>query len=185
MLTPMDDPRPLTTEPLALDLVNTHFIDDGEERDLLADAGGARAWLNAVGLDDAPATPAALELLRVARAAILHVLERRDDAAAHEAVNAVLAHGRVGERLTADGPGQTLDFDDDAWRAPWLVARSLLDLLRERPDRIRGCANEDCVLYFYDTSRGGRRQWCSMSGCGNRVKARRHYARVRAQVGDA
>jgi predicted RNA-binding Zn ribbon-like protein len=38
-------------------------------------------------------------------------------------------------------------------------------------------ANHDCILFFYDTLRSGRRQWCSMAGCGNRAKARRHYAR--------
>jgi predicted RNA-binding Zn ribbon-like protein len=35
------------------------------------------------------------------------------------------------------------------------------------------------VLHFYDSSRGGPRQWCSMAGCGNRAKARRHYERAR------
>jgi predicted RNA-binding Zn ribbon-like protein len=31
------------------------------------------------------------------------------------------------------------------------------------------------VLYFFDPT--GRRRWCSMAGCGNRAKAKRHYAR--------
>ena len=33
------------------------------------------------------------------------------------------------------------------------------------------CANTtSCVLYFYDTTKNHRRQWCSAAGCGNRHK---------------
>ncbi len=33
------------------------------------------------------------------------------------------------------------------------------------------CANtESCVLYFYDTTKNHRRQWCSVTSCGNRHK---------------
>ena len=97
------------------------------------------------------------------------------------ALNAVLAHGRLVERLGADGPERALEVDDERWRVPWLAAQNLLELLRAGPDRIRRCANHQCVLHFYDASRGGRRQWCSMAACGNRAKARRHYERTREQ----
>jgi predicted RNA-binding Zn ribbon-like protein len=40
-------------------------------------------------------------------------------------------------------------------------------------------AHPDCVLHVDDTSHSGRRQWCSMAACGNRVKARRHDERAR------
>jgi predicted RNA-binding Zn ribbon-like protein len=33
------------------------------------------------------------------------------------------------------------------------------------------------VLWFHDTTRSGTRRWCSMTACGNRLKARRHYRR--------
>lgn len=39
--------------------------------------------------------------------------------------------------------------------------------------RIRKCAASDCDVYFLDTSKGHRRQWCSMKNCGNREKQRR------------
>jgi predicted RNA-binding Zn ribbon-like protein len=97
-----------------------------------------------------------------------------------DALNEVLAHGAVVERLGPDGPECELRVDDERWRLPWLAAHNLLELLRDRPNRIRNCANDDCVLWFYDDSRGGRRQWCSMATCGNRAKARRHYARTRS-----
>jgi predicted RNA-binding Zn ribbon-like protein len=39
--------------------------------------------------------------------------------------------------------------------------------------RIRKCGASDCDVYFFDTSKGHRRQWCSMKNCGNREKQRR------------
>jgi predicted RNA-binding Zn ribbon-like protein len=39
--------------------------------------------------------------------------------------------------------------------------------------RIRKCSASDCEVYFIDTSKAHRRQWCSMQNCGNREKQRR------------
>lgn len=39
--------------------------------------------------------------------------------------------------------------------------------------RIRKCGASDCGVYFIDTSKAHRRQWCSMQNCGNREKQRR------------
>ena len=39
--------------------------------------------------------------------------------------------------------------------------------------RIRKCGAEDCDVFFIDTSKAHRRQWCSMKNCGNREKQRR------------
>ena len=66
----------------------------------------------------------------------------------------------------------------------WLlaaIARSAAELIAEGASaRLRVCSNADCRLFFYDTSRTGRRRWCSMSRCGNRHKvrafSRRHSA---------
>jgi predicted RNA-binding Zn ribbon-like protein len=159
----MADPRPLTGEPLAVDLLNTAWVDGGVRHDLLDRPGGVEAWGHA-GADP--------EALRVARDAIRAALGGDT-----EPVNAVLAHGRVALRLGADGAAQrAVEVDDERWRLPWLAAQNLLELDR---DRIRACAGHDCVLHFYDTSRAGKRMWCSMAGCGNRAKARRHYERSR------
>ena len=169
----MQDPRPLTTEPLAIDLVNTEWIQDGERRDLLAEPGGAAIWLAAPGSPDAAPDAVAL---REARAAIRAVIADRAD---RGPLNAVLAHGCVREHLGEGGPEHVVDVDEERWRVPWLAALNLLDLLRTGPDRIHRCAGDGCILHFYDASRGGRRQWCSMAACGNRAKARRHYERTR------
>jgi predicted RNA-binding Zn ribbon-like protein len=39
--------------------------------------------------------------------------------------------------------------------------------------RIRKCGAQDCDVFFIDTSKAHRRQWCSMKNCGNREKQRR------------
>jgi predicted RNA-binding Zn ribbon-like protein len=41
--------------------------------------------------------------------------------------------------------------------------------------RVRQCANPRCQWLFLDDSKSGTRRWCSMSACGNRAKAHRHY----------
>ena len=46
-------------------------------------------------------------------------------------------------------------------------------LVGEERKRIRKCEASDCDAYYLDTSKGQRRQWCSMKGCGNREKQRR------------
>jgi predicted RNA-binding Zn ribbon-like protein len=47
------------------------------------------------------------------------------------------------------------------------------------PGRLRPCANDECRLFLIDRSKAGTARWCSMAVCGNRMKARRHYERVR------
>jgi len=50
------------------------------------------------------------------------------------------------------------------------IERLLVD---EDRKRIRKCGASDCDVYYLDTSKGHRRQWCSMKNCGNREKQRR------------
>lgn len=42
-------------------------------------------------------------------------------------------------------------------------------------DRVQCCGGPGCGWLFLDTSPNRRRRWCSMEGCGNRAKAKRHY----------
>jgi len=175
------DPRALPDEPLALDLVNTEFLPDGTLVDLLATVESTRAWLTAAGLDQAASgnpgpTRAAL---RQARTAIRDALAGRGTAP----LNGVLGHGCVRLSVSAGPvPLRTLDADDPAWQPAVMAAANLLDLLEQAPDRIKHCENPACVLWFFDTTRNGTRRWCSMAVCGNRMKARRHYDRVKTRL---
>ncbi|MEV7347188.1 CGNR zinc finger domain-containing protein [Streptomyces sp. NPDC093544] len=169
------DPRPLTGEPVSLDLLNTRWMHEGTVRDLLTDTDGLAVWLADNRLDF-PADDAVLWHTLQARDALGAVVDGSLTEGAG-GVDAVLAHGRVRLTLTTQGQGESPEFSDPSWGPAWLAARDYLDLLSTAPDRIRGCAHESCILHFFDTSRNGTRRWCSMAGCGNRAKASRHYAR--------
>ncbi|MFC7933446.1 CGNR zinc finger domain-containing protein [Streptomyces cinereoruber] len=172
------DPRPLTGEPVSLDLLNTRWIEEGVRRDLLTCVDGLAVWLAANGLEGRFAADAAtLRRTLAARRALAALVDHPGDPAATARVDAVLGHGRIRATLTAEGPGEEPEFADPAWGPGWTAARDYLDLLRTAPDRIRACAHEACILHFFDTSRNGTRRWCSMAACGNRAKAARHHAR--------
>jgi len=59
------------------------------------------------------------------------------------------------------------------------IAFAFAQLIADKPDRIRVCANPDCRWAFYDESRNRTRRWCSSQACGNVMKVRRHRARHR------
>ncbi|WP_054814182.1 CGNR zinc finger domain-containing protein [Nocardia arizonensis] len=168
----MPDPRPHLGEPLALDLLNTRWI-EGEPRDLLTDTDGLAIWLATAGID-APADQRTLEALVAARSAILDTVRHAN----HAALNDVLAHGRIRRTLTDSGPLDTPDVADPTRLPAWLAANNLLDLLARAPERIKQCAHPHCILFFLDTSKNGTRRWHSMATCGNRTKAARHYAKL-------
>ncbi|WP_306323848.1 MULTISPECIES: CGNR zinc finger domain-containing protein [unclassified Streptomyces] len=181
--TPAPDPRPLTAEPLAIDLLNTRWIADTTRHDLLDSLDGLASWLNSAPVVEAlgsalPADQETLDRLLLARSALDSVVAARHPAPkAAEALNAVLAHGRLRRTLGPDGPLSTTEVDAPSWLPAWSAAENYLRLLADRPERIRHCANDACLLHFYDVSKNGTRRWCSMAGCGNRAKAQRHYAR--------
>ncbi|MEQ8816627.1 MAG: ABATE domain-containing protein [Thalassobaculum sp.] len=102
------------------------------------------------------------------------------------AINGGLARAPARVRLEPHG-------DRFAWRIPvpsgldallTPVLWSTGDLLTgPRLTRVRQCANERCRWLFLDDSKSANRRWCSMSQCGNRAKAHRHYVRRRGQAG--
>jgi predicted RNA-binding Zn ribbon-like protein len=66
-------------------------------------------------------------------------------------------------------------------RPIWPVALSATELLTSGDlGRVKECPGSDgCGWLFFDSSKNGRRRWCSMEGCGSRDKMRRLYARKR------
>lgn len=104
-----------------------------------------------------------------------------DLATLNAALPRALNHLRVAPR--ADGCKWEWAAEEGALdRMLWPIARSAADLLvSSEVDRVRRCANSgECDWLFVDTTRNRSRRWCDMSSCGNRAKARRHYARKKA-----
>ncbi len=61
------------------------------------------------------------------------------------------------------------------------VARDAVDLLSgEMMNRVRKCADDHCSVFFVDLSRPGKRRWCAMNGCGNKVKKAAYRRRLKA-----
>jgi predicted RNA-binding Zn ribbon-like protein len=63
----------------------------------------------------------------------------------------------------------------------WPIVQSAGELLTSAQIvQVRECAGDTCSWLFLDTSKNHSRRWCDMKDCGNRAKAKRHYARSRA-----
>jgi predicted RNA-binding Zn ribbon-like protein len=191
-----------------LDFANTVTGDrHGERRERLGSYAGLLAWARQSGtldaghagrlLAEARRRPAeaeaayreAIELREALFRVFTAVAERRepperDLAGISSAIGRALAHRRL-DRVEG---GFALGWDDAAGAlyAPlWRVAWSASELLTSRADleRVRVCGlheTHECSWLFMDATRGRTRRWCSMASCGNRAKARRHYARTRS-----
>lgn len=62
------------------------------------------------------------------------------------------------------------------------VARDAIDLFgTDLRSRLRQCNGRNCGLLFVDTSRPGKRAWCTMRRCGNLTKIARYRAGQRAE----
>ncbi|MER5483476.1 CGNR zinc finger domain-containing protein [Streptomyces sp. NPDC002812] len=189
MATSAPDPRPLTGEPLSLDLLNTLWHDRYGRYDLLDSTAGLACWLAgsraaaAYAGGELRADRTTLTAVRAARTALAGVAGRADAGPmALDAFNRLLDAGRIRRLLTATGPVERLEAPDSGRLLGYLVAADYLRLLSTARDRVRTCANPTCGLRFHDVSRNGTRRWCTSTGCGNRAKAARHYARRTASA---
>ena len=142
-----------------------------------------------LGLPPLPADEADLAAMRLLRAALTRLAydlaegspppipidpPRPDDIAT---VNAAAAVAPLVPALRPDGGTAVVAPTTAA--ALSTLARDAVDLFGgPLAGRIRVCAAENCGLLLVDTSRPGRRRWCSMELCGNRAKIRTHRSRA-------
>ena len=156
----------------------------------LVDEAGARALLDAAARrpDEARRVLRRAVALREAIYAAMHAVvdgEAVPDAAL-DVINAEAARANAHARIVRTDAGFGWGWDDERAaldRPLWPVARSAAELLTssELP-LVRECAADDCAWLFIDTSKNRSRRWCDMAVCGNRAKARRHYARAKKRV---
>ncbi|MEU6082682.1 CGNR zinc finger domain-containing protein [Streptomyces sp. NPDC047108] len=193
--------RPMIGGHPAVDLVNTvswRLVPD-RRTDHLGDASALISWAEAAGL----AGPADVRALRTsvaadgdeAEAALRRIRRMREvvhgllDAAAHDRDPAD-AGVRAFHRLSLDARrhsawSTTLPL---SWADPPSTVTGLyrrLTLLAEEllsGEQVRGvrlCEGPGCGWLFLDRTRSHTRRWCSSGDCGNRDRARRHYARTK------
>jgi predicted RNA-binding Zn ribbon-like protein len=92
-------------------------------------------------------------------------------------------HAAAQHRSLRDGDQRLVwswsGFEQQAELPLWKLAQSASDLLvSEDAQRVKGCGDPTCRWLFLDLSKNHTRRWCDMKTCGNRMKARRHQARL-------
>ncbi len=98
-----------------------------------------------------------------------------------DTMNRFLAEGMSHRRLERDERccGWTWSAGEEPLaQMLWPVVHDAADLMvHGELGRVKQCESGTCDWLFVDLSRNRSRRWCDMKDCGNRVKARRHYAR--------
>lgn len=175
---------------IAVDLVNTLLERWRRRVECLAGPDDLAGWLTRAGLVDATAVATARQVAdaRALRecidALLVAAVDRRTpDPAAIGALDAALGHWAPRPALVAgDGAAPMLTTrgpEDPVDAALGRLALDAASIVGGRQNsRLRICAATDCSARFLDRSPAGGRRWCSMAGCGNRAKVRRHRSRA-------
>ena len=128
-------------------------------------------------------TKADVESARQLREAVYSVVRARaagetPDAGDIERLNAHAAHASPVPHLLQDGTALEWAVADPLEAALALIARDAVELVTSPMiGRVRECADPRCTSLFLDTSRPGKRRWCSAMPCANRQKVRAYRAR--------
>lgn len=167
---------PFRSGRLCLDFVATLGSRGQLNLERLRTPGDLERWLAQAGLGACePASQADLAGAVRLREAIggLVLLEpgrRLPDAA--RVVNQAAAGSPLIPRLDETGRASDWVPGGTVTQAMSIIARDAIGLLSgPLITRVRACAGPDCTILFIDTSRPGRRRWCSMEACGNQAKS--------------
>ncbi len=176
-----------------IDLVNTEVIQGSLRVDQLADNADVIAWLLDVRLITEGALqfnwhddPTLLMQVRAFRQQMRQMLvaivaEQPVAEETMKAINERLQHWQAQPRLIRCDGGFEQQWDFAFLQPAHLVAKlaevAVNFLTTINLIYVRRCGNDECIRYFLDTSKNHSRRWCSMEGCGNRMKARAYYAR--------
>lgn len=183
------------TGSLVLDLVATVDSRSGEALERLPQPTDLARWLQGTGLLDRAAE--VVEVGEAAHAACLALREAIHRTALYASRGeAPLAEDRVLINQFAALPMRVPSLDPSGglrWSATDPVTAALGTIARDaatliggpHAQAIRACQDPRCATLFLDRSRGHRRRWCSMAGCGNRAKVAAHRQRARTRAGGA
>ena len=164
-----------------LDFLNTELISGGERLDLLQGEDDLLRWVAEADLGNRMSKKGRWLASSLAlRATLRSTFERLADGgplhpADTRALNEVLAATKGHLRFEF----QKLEFVAPE-TPPFLIARAAAEFLGTADlSLIKRCEGTGCILFFYDTTKSHTRRWCSMAGCGNRMKVAEHYRRRR------
>ncbi|WP_117170263.1 CGNR zinc finger domain-containing protein [Paraliobacillus sediminis] len=177
-----------------INLVNTTNISNNKEVDILSDKSSTLQWIkennllrqsDAIDLENKELINSLiieLHSLRKLCNIILFDIEQKGEVS----LNATNQLKKIVEKLKVNitinsennilvmvSEGETVED-----QVLYNIIGSIIHTLENTSiDRIRNCEHEECILYFVDTSKSGKRRWCSMELCGNRKKAAEFYAK--------
>ena len=157
--------------PLRLVQLFLNTTDHETGRELLATPDVLRAWFGEHGVHVERAGPAGLRRARAFRESLhAFLVTGRADPALDEAAQRA--------RLTVDLAAGTLRPQGDGVDlALGTIVATVYDAMRDGSwERLKACRN--CGWAFWDESRNRSAAWCSMQLCGNRLKVRRHRAKL-------
>lgn len=177
-----------------INLVNTKYISNKQGDDILLDPSKTFQWLkennllresDALALENKELLDSLIDELHFLRhlcKMILSDLEQQGKLSLNttdqlerlvKQVKVSLTIAPMNDKLKLVSVGMTASD-----HVLYNIVYSIIDTLDSISiDRIRQCEHEECILYFADTSKSGKRRWCSMELCGNRQKAAEFYAR--------
>jgi predicted RNA-binding Zn ribbon-like protein len=175
---------------LAINFINTRRMVVGQLTDTLQNDNDVKSWLKRLEVPVSKGTltfsngvllQAARELREIALVAVRNRKSGKKPSLI--ALNRFLARASSHEALTTDDANSirvTRVYSKEtveAFLAP--IAEAIADLLADGDfDLVRHCDGHDCVLWFYDRTKGHRRRWCTSAGCGNRAKVAAFRARA-------
>jgi predicted RNA-binding Zn ribbon-like protein len=184
-----------------LDFLNTRPAVKGEPVELIPNFEEFARWLTRAGLLDSRTASEAVrrwgegpdgarvaERARAFRESLRQTMDgavrgRGVSTEGLAAINSVLAENDGTLRVERQGAGFRTRFASRPMHPIALlgtIAEAAAELLSSRDLRlVRRCGNPDCVLFFYDSTRNHRRQWCTMAGCGKLMKVRAFRRRHR------
>jgi Putative stress-induced transcription regulator/CGNR zinc finger len=177
--------------PLALvqALVNTQYGQGRYAHVELTSPEQLRAWLVAHGLlaDGTPVTEGDVRRVLQLREALRSLLRANNEtgmlASQVDVLNRLSSNAPLTVRFHHDGlPALEPDIagvDGTLARLVGIVFTAMTDGTWAR---LKACRNERCQKAFYDTSKNRSGAWCSMAGCGSRLKARAYRHRRTAHI---
>ncbi len=172
---------------LCLDFANTVEPRNAPaERDFLTGYDDLVAWAERAGLHataevDPAGAAGAYDLARSLREALYRIFAIGAEPADLAVLQEVYLDGLRHADLRRDGDGFRWEYRPEPRRPLWLVAASAVELLLDPAvlARVKVCPGT-CGWLFLDTTKNGRRRWCSMSECGTGAKVRRQAERRQA-----
>ena len=178
-----------------INLVNTRYISDNQPIDLLSEDSSILLWLEENQLLRSADSYALRENKNLLNSLTEHLLKLRelcklviDDLEEQGQLSPIVIDQlkrlteQVKINLMIDSESEDLSLVYEGVTLTdhviYKIVQSVIQTLATASTKqIRKCEHSECRLYFVDTSKSGRRRWCSMELCGNRHKAANYYAR--------